>query len=84
MTEGMTKRGNQMSKETKFYKIGPYELILNNIDMISEIMPSGSPGKPCYEVTMDGATIRRHMSVEHGNLIKERDDLVAAWKDCVK
>ena len=72
-----------------FYKIGRYEILLNNVDAVTDIeigMVKNTVQTLVFEIIVDGAIIFIHSGSQTSNedFQKVYDDFVKAWKESVK
>lgn len=65
----------------KFYKIGKYEILLNNVDAVTEVYRNQH--KHQFNVIVDGAEISIY-DHDVSDLLKENKDIVKEWKNCIK
>lgn len=61
--------------ENVFYKIGEYEILLNNVDAVTSIK-TNNRHQVYFEVIVDGAIIEIYRP-------EQREEFVKAWKDCI-
>lgn len=72
-----------MSKAV-FYKVGRFEILLNNVDAVSEIGRGARAGLKSYDILVKGLNLNRTEPEGTEELKKERDALISQWKECVK
>ena len=72
-----------MAEKIMFYKVGEYEILLNNVDAVSDIKKLAG-GRHYFEIVVDGATLAIAKGTDDNGLIEERAELIKVWKECVK